>query len=332
MSLKKEFTLTEGLSLNLTCRFRKGPKNPITWQKDGIYLNLQDDRQSAKIIETNVLSLLMLTNLTQSDAGNYSCRSMRKSGPQSQWVYIHVKDKYGDLNGSQTVADEPHSKNQSNNRKSTCTDPPSCNIKQTSASVNKPPLSENSHLKEIANNGLPIVGSTEPYAFLLGSTEEIESNDDFSNNIQLIESCEDSPEGCTDGLGGSTAVIGIGTMCCLFFIAVIVSAFFIRRKILRRQRRVFRVQNTDHNCFPQTNSAERLPMDNLSPDHTKVPIISTVSRNPAAFQEVIYLDRTPNAGEFVYIPHSTVYEQHCASSSQPFFLPLVNSSHIPFVS
>lgn len=31
----------------------------------------------------------MLTNLTQSDAGNYSCRGMRKSGPQSQWVYIH---------------------------------------------------------------------------------------------------------------------------------------------------------------------------------------------------------------------------------------------------
>lgn len=52
MSLKKEFILSEGLSLNLTCRFRKGPKNPITWQKNGIDLNLNDDRQSGKIIET----------------------------------------------------------------------------------------------------------------------------------------------------------------------------------------------------------------------------------------------------------------------------------------
>ncbi|VUZ55999.1 unnamed protein product [Hymenolepis diminuta] len=70
-------------------------------------------------------------------------------------------------------------------------------------------------------------------------------------------------------------------------------------------------------------------MDNISPEQDKVSIISAVSRNPTAFQEVIYLDRTSNVGNFVYIPHSTVFEQHCASPAQPLFLPLVNTSHTP---
>ncbi|KAM3182407.1 hypothetical protein ACTXT7_012443 [Hymenolepis weldensis] len=291
----------------------------------------------------------MLTNLTQSDAGNYSCRGMRKSGPQSQWVYIH-----GELH---------------------------CNIKKPSTGVNKPPPKENAPWKEIVENGFPIVGSTEPYAFLLDSSGEIQNGNDFVDNIQLTEGCEDSPEDCADRLGSSTAVIGIGTMCSIFFIAytsahvlthVLTQVAHINclcisthlhtrryarhaptptlpshllysaalsyslesslRKILRRQRRVFRVQLPDRNCVPQTNSAERLPMDNISPEQDKVSIISAVSRNPTAFQEVIYLDRTPNVGDLVYVPHSTVFEQHCASPAQPLFLPLATSSHTPAVS
>ena len=35
--------------------------------------------------------MLMLTNLTQSDAGNYSCRSVHKSEILSQWIYINGK-------------------------------------------------------------------------------------------------------------------------------------------------------------------------------------------------------------------------------------------------
>ncbi|VDL59405.1 unnamed protein product [Hymenolepis diminuta] len=139
-----------------------------------------------------------------------------------------VKDKYGDLNGSRTVADERI-----------------CNIKKPNTGVNKSPPKENVPWKEIVENGFPIVGSTEPYAFLLDSSGEVQNSDDFVDNIQLTESCEDSPEDCADRLGSSTAVIGIGTMCSIFFIAVIVSAFFIRRKILRRQRRIFRVQHPD---------------------------------------------------------------------------------------
>ena len=52
MTSRKEFNLPEGFSLNLTCRFRKGPKNPITWQKNGVELKPTDENQSARIFET----------------------------------------------------------------------------------------------------------------------------------------------------------------------------------------------------------------------------------------------------------------------------------------
>ncbi len=51
MAPNKEFTLNEGLSLNVTCRIRKGPRNPITWQKDGKRLDPYQI-QSPKIMET----------------------------------------------------------------------------------------------------------------------------------------------------------------------------------------------------------------------------------------------------------------------------------------
>lgn len=52
MAKGREYTLPEGLSLNLTCRFRKGPKIPITWQKNGVDLRPMAESQSAKIVET----------------------------------------------------------------------------------------------------------------------------------------------------------------------------------------------------------------------------------------------------------------------------------------
>ncbi|VDK39637.1 unnamed protein product [Taenia asiatica] len=227
MAKGREFTLNEGLSLNLTCRFRKGPKIPITWQKNGVNLRPMDGSQSAKIVETNLLSMLMLTNLTQSDAGNYSCQSIRKSGPISQWIYIHVKDQNGDLNGSRIVADEPHSRCQGPNCKQHCADQSNCKPKKADITANPPPVRKDHHFLEMVGKGLPIIEATEPYAFHLDSANDFQSSDDYLNTVHLSDTCDNSLEGCVDRLGSSTALIGIGTLCSLFFIAVIVSAFFI---------------------------------------------------------------------------------------------------------
>lgn len=61
--------------------------------------------------------------------------------------------------------------------------------------MNRSPQNDDLRLKEIAANGLPIVGSTEPYAFLLDSAGDAQSNDDYSDGIQLSENCEGSPAG-----------------------------------------------------------------------------------------------------------------------------------------
>ncbi|KAM7533124.1 hypothetical protein Aperf_G00000118625 [Anoplocephala perfoliata] len=330
MPPKKEIALPEGLSLNLTCRFRKGPKNPITWQKNGVDLNPNDQNQSAKITETEILSMLMLTNITQSDAGNYSCQSMKQSGPISQWIYIYVKDKYGDLNGSRTVADEPHSKSQGFNRKQPCADPSGCKPKNPNSAGNQPTVENNNRIQELAGNDLPIGGSTEPYAFLLDNVGELQNSDDYIGNIQLTENCETSSEGCADRLGNSTAIIGIGTMCSLFFIAVIVSAFFIRRKILRQQRRVFRLQQQEIKNAASTVAEEHISMETIPPDQERVPIINTASQHSGTLQEVIYFDRPSNVGDVVYIPNSAVFEQRCSciaatTSSQPLLVPLAGT-------
>lgn len=337
MAKDREYTLPEGLSLNLTCRFRKGLKSPITWQKNGVDLSPMDESQSAKIVETNLLSMLMLTNLTQSDAGNYSCQSIRKSGFLSQWIYIHVKDQNGDLNGSRIVADEPHSRCQGVNCKKQCADPSNCKPKKADITANPSPVREDHHFLEMVGKGLPIIEATEPHAFHLDN--DFQSSDDYLNAVHLSDTCDNALEGCVDRLGSSTALIGIGTMCSLFFIAVIISAFFIRRKILRQQRRVLRLQQRDGKTAPMTTSVEPPLMEATlppPPDRGKLTIVSTVpSGSLAAFQEVIYIERTSALGDVVYIPQPTVVEQRCncgeISRDPPVLVPLTGANRFPQV-
>ncbi|KAL5104261.1 hypothetical protein TcWFU_004600 [Taenia crassiceps] len=305
-----------------------------------------DKSQSAKIVETNLLSMLMLTNLTQSDAGNYSCRSIRKSGPISQWIYIHVKDQNGDLNGSRIVADEPHSRCQGPNCKQHCADQSNCKPKKADITVNPPAVREDHHFLEMVGKGLPIIEATKPYAFHLDSVNGFQSSDDYLNTVNFSDTCDNSLEGCMDRLGNSTALIGIGTLCSLFFIAVIVSAFFIRtlipdskirRKILRQQRRVFRLQQRDQKiASPVTTPLEpTLPETALSPPSPPPPPPPLPSDRGKLPIEVIYIEKTSALGDVVYIPQSTVFKQRCScgeiSSDPPMLVPLMGSNRLPEV-
>lgn len=80
-----------------------------------------------------------------------------------------------------------------------------------------------------------------------------------------------------------------------------------------------------------------LPPHPPPPDRDKTPIVSAVpSSSPAAFQEVIYIERTSALGDVVYIPKSTVFEQRCScgeiSSDSPMLVPLTGANRFPEVS
>ena len=62
----------------------------------------------------------------------------------------------------------------------------------------------------------------------------------------------------------------------------------------------------------------------------KLPVVT--SSNSAAFQEVIYIERTSSLGDVVYIPQSTVFEPRCnctiTSSAHPLLVSLADHSGI----
>uniref|UniRef100_A0A5K3FLK8 Ig-like domain-containing protein n=1 Tax=Mesocestoides corti TaxID=53468 RepID=A0A5K3FLK8_MESCO len=350
MAGKKEFTLSEGLNLNLTCRLKKGPQKPITWQKDGIDLNLLGSH-SPKLVETNRLSMLMLTNLTHSDAGNYTCHSSGHSRLLTQWIYIHVKSYENDANGSRTVADEPHSKCQGQTCKVRCADLLNCKPQNAQSHGSTSDYQEERQLADAVGKGLPNVESTEPHVFNFDNKNGLQNPDNIIRHLELAETCDGSNKVCEDRIGGSTALIGIGIMCTLFFIAVIISGFFIRRKIIRRQRRLSRIQLQNRQstalapveCTTVDQTTSR-STDNTSTPALNIQLISGVAigsettKRLAALQyssqQFVHIEGNSELCDVVYIPHSEVFGQPCGydQNYSSLIVPLSQNSAWPELS
>ncbi|BHF82350.1 hypothetical protein SprV_0802548700 [Sparganum proliferum] len=243
--------------------------NPITWRKDGTLISMGNSAY-INIIETKKSSLLSLSGLKLSDSGNYSCQSQTENGTLSKWIFLKVRSKTDTSRkeGSRVVADEPNSHCASLN----CASNESCIWDRTNhrfrcVSTNPDPTRKVSFRRQRPIppdvdlhdfNGPPHFDSVH----LAGHGETREDSFfasippqavDYDKTTPLPHECAESPEGCNtpslfdlglDGrikepaavTGGPFALIGIGTMCALFLVIVLVSAFVIRRKIVRQQR------------------------------------------------------------------------------------------------
>ena len=82
VSLKLGGHMKEGDSVNLTCKIIKGfPEPQISWFKDRNPLSKE------------VKTTLILTNVTDSDEGRYTCKAQNAGGNFTGSIYITVESK-----------------------------------------------------------------------------------------------------------------------------------------------------------------------------------------------------------------------------------------------
>nr|VZI20828.1 unnamed protein product [Spirometra erinaceieuropaei] len=221
------------------------------------------------IIETKKSSLLSLSGLKLSDSGNYSCQSQTENGTLSKWIFLKVRSKTDTSRkeGSHVVADEPNAYCASLK----CASNESCTWDRTSHRFRCVSTNPDSSRKVGFRRQRPIPpdvdlhdfnGSPHFYSVQSAGHEETREDSsfasippqavDYDKTTPFPNECAESAEGCNspslfdldlDGrikepaavTGGPFALIGIGTMCALFLVIVLVSAFVIRRKIVRQQ-------------------------------------------------------------------------------------------------